>query len=89
MDSLFSKLDFPVTERVASGVSTKEMYKALLNPLFIFMIICMFGTAITELFTNQWVNVLLSNITQNAILILMLTTGVMVLGTWSGWACCS
>ncbi len=77
---LFSKLKFPVTERVASGVSTSEMYKALLNPLFIFMIICMFGTAITELFTNQWVNVLLSNITQNAILILMLTTGVMVVG---------
>jgi MFS family permease len=77
---LFSKLKFPVTERVASGVSTSEMYKALLSPLFIFMIICMFGTAITELFTNQWVNVLLSNITKNAILILMLTTGVMVVG---------
>jgi MFS family permease len=56
------------------------MYSALLNPLFLFMIICMFGTAITELFTNQWVNVLLSNITDNAILILMLTTGVMVIG---------
>lgn len=77
---LFSKLRFPVTERVASGVSTGEMYKALLSPLFIFMIICMFGTAITELFTNQWVNVLLSNVTSNAILILMLTTGIMVVG---------
>ncbi len=77
---LFSKLDFPVTERVASGVSSKEMYRALLSPLFLFMIICMFGTAITELFTNQWVNVLLSNVTQNAILILMLTTGIMVVG---------
>ena len=32
---LFSKLEFPVTERVSSGVSTGEMYKALLNPLFI------------------------------------------------------
>ena len=56
---LFSKLQFPVTERVAAGVSTGEMYKALLNPLFIFMIICMFGTAITELFTGQWIDVLL------------------------------
>ncbi|MDB5086147.1 MAG: hypothetical protein JWR09_141 [Mucilaginibacter sp.] len=77
---LFSKLDFPVTERVASGVSTGEMYKALWNPLFIFMFICMFGTAITELFTGQWIDVLLKNVTQNAILILTLDTGVMVLG---------
>ena len=77
---LFSKLDFPVTERVASGISTGGMYRALLNPLFIFMWICMFGTAITELFTGQWIDVLLKNVTQNAILILTLDTGVMVLG---------
>ena len=77
---LFSKLDFPVTERVAAGVSTGEMYKSLLNPLFIFMIVCMFGTAITELFTGQWIDVLLRNVTDNALLILTLTTGVMVVG---------
>ena len=77
---LFSKLDFPLTERVTSGVTTGEMYKALLNPLFIFMFICMFGTAITELFTGQWIDVLLKNVTNNAILILTLDTGVMVVG---------
>jgi fucose permease len=77
---LFSKLDFPVTERVASGVSTGGMYKALLSPLFIFMFICMFGTAITELFTGQWLDVLLKNVTQNALLLLTLDTGVMVVG---------
>ena len=77
---LFSRLQFPVTERVASGVSTGEMYKSLLNPLFLFMIICMFGTAITELFTGQWIDVLLKSVTDNAILILTLTTGVMVIG---------
>ena len=77
---LFSKLDFPVTERVSSGVSTGGMYKALLNPLFIFMWICMFGTAITELFTGQWIDVLLKNVTPNAILILTLDTGIMVVG---------
>jgi MFS family permease len=77
---LFSKLAFPVTERVAAGVSTGEMYRSLLNPLFIFMIICMFGTAITELFTGQWIDVLLKNVTDNAILILTVTTGVMVIG---------
>lgn len=77
---LFSKLDFPVTERVASGVSTAEMYKSVLSPLFIFMFICMFGTAITELFTGQWVGVLLGNVSDNPILILTITTGVMVVG---------
>ena len=77
---LFSKLDFPVTERVASGVSAGGMYKALLNPLFLFMFVCMFGTAITELFTGQWIDVLLKNVTDNAILLLTLETGVMVLG---------
>lgn len=77
---LFSKLDFPVTERVAAGVSTAEMYKSVLSPLFIFMFICMFGTAITELFTGQWIEVLLRSVTENAILILTITTGVMVIG---------
>ena len=77
---LFSKLDFPVTERVAAGISTGDMYKSLFTPLFIFMIICMFGTAITELFTGQWIDVLLRNVSDNAILLLTIETGVMVLG---------
>ncbi|MEJ8817155.1 MFS transporter [Lacibacter sp. H407] len=77
---LFLKLKFPVTERVAAGVSTGEMYKSLGNPLFLFMIICMFGTAITELFTGQWIDVLLRNVTDNALLILTVTTLVMVIG---------
>ncbi len=77
---LFNKLELPVTERVSSGVSSSEMYKALLNPLFLLMIILMFGTAITELFTGQWIDVLLKNVTDNAILLLTIETGVMVLG---------
>ena len=77
---LFSKLKFPVTERVASGISTGEMYRSLLNPLFLLMIILMIGTAITELFTGQWIDVLLKNVTDNAILLLTLETGVMVVG---------
>ncbi|MEI6088528.1 MAG: MFS transporter [Bacteroidota bacterium] len=78
---LFSKLDFPVTERVASGVSTADMYKAVFtSPLFWVMFILMFGTAITELFTGQWIDVLLKNVTDNAILLLTIETGVMVLG---------
>jgi len=77
---LFSRLQFPVTERVASGVSTTSMYRSVISPLFIFMFICMFGTAITELFTGQWIGLLLKNVTENSILILTLTTGIMVIG---------
>jgi MFS family permease len=77
---LFSKLKFPLTERVAAGVSSAEMYRSLANPLFLFMMICMLGTAITELFTGQWIDVLLKNVTDNALLVLTLTTGVMVVG---------
>ncbi|MXV17653.1 MFS transporter [Hufsiella ginkgonis] len=77
---LFSKLEFPVTERVASGVSTGDMYKAVVSPLFIFMFVCMFLTAITELFTGQWIGLLLSNVISNAVILLTLTTGIMVVG---------
>jgi MFS family permease len=77
---LFLKEQFPVTERVASGVSTAGMYKALASPLFIFMIVCMFGTAITELFTGQWIEVLLKNVTNQSLLILAVSTGIMAIG---------
>jgi MFS family permease len=77
---LFLKLDFPVTERVSQGISTKDMYKSVVSPLFLFMLVCMLGTAITELFTGQYVGMLLKNVTENAILILALTAGVQTLG---------
>ncbi len=77
---LFLKLEFPVTERVSSGYSNSDMYKAVFSPLFLFMFVCMFMTAITELFTGQWISLLLKNVTDNAILLLTITTGIMVVG---------
>ncbi|HTJ10393.1 MAG TPA: hypothetical protein VL547_00130, partial [Dinghuibacter sp.] len=77
---LFSRLEFPVTERVAAGVSTGDMYAALFNPLFLFMIICMFATGITELYTNQWMDVIFRTVTDNALLILTFVASVQVLG---------
>ena len=44
------------------------------------MIILMFGTAITELFTGQWIDVLLEKCNRKRILLLTIETGVMVLG---------
>jgi MFS family permease len=40
----------------------------------------MFGTAITELFTGQWIDVLLKNVSDNAILLLTIETGIMAIG---------
>lgn len=77
---IFVRQKFPLTERVSSGVSMGTMYKSLLNPLFIFMIILMFGTAITELFTGQWMEVLLKNVSENAILLITIYTAVQAIG---------
>lgn len=77
---LFLQLKFPQTERVTKGISTKEMFAACLNPLYIVILACMFLTAATELGTNQWINALLSNAGVSAILILVMINGVMALG---------
>lgn len=74
------QMEFPVTERVANEVSDSEMYKELLNPLFIIITIAMLGTATSELYINQYVDVLLKSVSDNAILILLITSGVMTFG---------
>jgi MFS family permease len=74
------RMEFPVTERVANKVSNSDMYKALLNPLYIIITIAMLGTATSELFINQYVDVLLKSVSDNAILILLITSGVMTFG---------
>lgn len=77
---MFFGMKFPATERVASGVSNGDMFKAALRPLFIFMAICMLLTASTELGTNQWIAELLSNVGVPGILILVLINGIMAVG---------
>ncbi|MDA0741860.1 MAG: MFS transporter [Bacteroidetes bacterium] len=74
------RMAFPVTERVANKVSDSDMYKSLLNPLYIIITIAMLGTATSELFINQYVDVLLKSVSDNAILILLITSGVMTFG---------
>ena len=58
----------------------KEMMKACVAPLFLFMVFCMFLTASTELGTNQWITVLLSNVGVPAILLLVFINGIMAMG---------
>jgi MFS family permease len=51
---------FPPTERAAAGVSMAEMFRELLNPLFLVLFCSMFLTAATELAPGQWVDFALS-----------------------------
>jgi len=77
---LFLRLKFPPTERVAKGISSKQMFGACLNPLFIVMLMCMFLTAATELGTNQWLGALLQGAGVSGILVLVFINGIMALG---------
>jgi MFS family permease len=69
---------FPSTERVASGVTTADMFKEVLRPAFILWMICMLMTAATELGPQKWQE---SVLTQTAgikgTLILVYTSGMM------------
>lgn len=70
---------FPVTERVASGVSYKDMLIELVKrPLFWLLWGCMFGTAASELAPGQWVELTLSNIVgMQGILLLVYVSALM------------
>ncbi|HVX27788.1 MAG TPA: MFS transporter [Parafilimonas sp.] len=77
---MFLKLEFPKTERVTSGVSTKKMFLSCLSPLFIIMFLCMFMTGATELGTNTWIVALLQGANVSGILVLVFINGLMALG---------
>ena len=70
---------FPVTERVAAGVSYSGMFTELLKrPLFWVFWLCMFLTAAAELAPGQWVNIALSNIVgMQGIILLVYVSGLM------------
>ncbi len=81
---MFLNKKFPQTERVVSGFSYKDMLKACLSPLFLFMAACMILTAGTELGTNQWIAALLANVSDNPILLLVWISGIMALARQFG-----
>ncbi|MEI6047624.1 MAG: MFS transporter [Bacteroidota bacterium] len=81
---MFLNKQFPQTERVVSGFSYKDMLKACVSPLFLFMAFCMILTAGTELGTNQWIAALLANVSDNPILLLVWISGIMALARQFG-----
>jgi fucose permease len=75
------RLRLPCTERVQSGVTTKQMYKEALRPLFVLWFACMWLTAATELGPNQWIGeIMKKTATQSGILILAWISLIMLVG---------
>jgi len=69
---------FPATERVSAGVSTSEMLRESMRPMFLLLWVCMWMTAATELAPDQWVGSLITQLTgMQGILILVYTAGLM------------
>ncbi len=79
---MFLGQSFPQTERVASGVSTSQMLKALVSPLYLIMVFCMFLSATTELGTNQWIAKIMQSTTDNAVLLIVFISGIMAVGRY-------
>jgi MFS family permease len=71
---------FPQTERVQAGVSSREMFREALKPMFLIWFCCMWLTAASELGPDQWIGSLITNLTgMSGILILVYTAGIMFL----------
>jgi fucose permease len=78
---------FPQTERVASGVSYREMLGELVRrPLFWVFWVCMFFTASAELAPGQWVNLTLSNVVgmQGVLLLVYVSSLMFVMRHFAG-----
>lgn len=70
--------------KVDEAATLSGNFKAMFSPLFIFMIICMALTAISEFGPNQWVGLILSKSGANPMIILALTSGLMAIARYFG-----
>jgi len=70
--------EYPRTERVASNVSTGDMFKEAMNPMFLLLFVCMWMTAATELGPDQWFPSIMKELTGiQGVLFLVYTAGLM------------
>ncbi|RPI54623.1 MAG: MFS transporter [Acidobacteria bacterium] len=77
-------LTYPQTERVTSNVSTAEMWRQTMQPLFIVLFVCMWMTAAVEMGPDQWFPTVmgelvpqLSPASGSGVLFLVYTAGLM------------
>lgn len=73
-------LGFEFPELESEVDSTSGNLKALINPIYIFLAVCMTMTAVSEFGPGQWINQILSASGASPMLILALITGIMALG---------
>ena len=76
---LFFGKTFPKAT-VEGATSLGENFKAMLSPVYIFLIVCMALTAITEFGPGQWVGIVLGSGGADPMLILALTAGLVAVG---------
>ncbi|MDX1767298.1 MFS transporter [Arenibacter troitsensis] len=70
--------------KVEAAATLSGNLKAMVSPLFIFMIVCMSLTAISEFGPQQWVGLILSKSGAEPMIILALVTGLMAVARYFG-----
>ena len=70
--------------KTEEGASISGNFKAMLTPMFVFMMACMALTAITEFGPQQWVGMILSKSGAEPMIILALTAGLMAVARYFG-----
>jgi MFS family permease len=73
-------LGFSFPKLTTKDDSTSGNLKALFNPIYIFLFVCMSMTAVSEFGPGQWINQILEASGATPMLILALITGIMALG---------
>ena len=80
---LFVGQEFP-KPKIEKVASIGENFKAMLSPLYLFILGCMALTAISEFGPQQWTSLILSNSGAHPMVILALITGLMAIGRYFG-----
>jgi MFS family permease len=70
--------------KVKEAATISGNFSAMLSPLFIFMMVCMALTAITEFGPQQWVGLILAKSGAQPMIILALVTGLMAVARFFG-----
>lgn len=70
--------------KVPEGGTLSGNFKAMLSPLFIFMMVCMWFTAQSEFGPTQWIDLILKSSGAQPMLILALITGTMAVARYFG-----
>ncbi len=70
--------------KVKEGATLGGNFKAMLSPLFLFMVVCMALTAATEFIPQQWFSLILAKSGAQPMLILALVTGIMAVARYFG-----